>query len=107
MFRIVDGLTALFFQEGNGIGDHTKVFCGGGAEDFFDVKEPTFPEDGDDGGFGFEEEFDLGIGGGFDIRSAGGAEGGEFTGTPAEFSCFGKKIAIFVVGAGPTALDIV
>jgi hypothetical protein len=71
------------------------------------MKEPAFSEDSDDGGFGFEEEFNLGIGGGFDVGSAGGAEGGEFTGTPAEFSCFCKKIAILVVRARPTSLDIV
>jgi hypothetical protein len=71
------------------------------------VKEPAFPKDSDDGSFGFEEEFDLGICGGFDIRAAGGSEGGEFTGAPAEFSCLSKKIAIFVVGAWPTAFDVV
>jgi hypothetical protein len=71
------------------------------------MKEPAFSEDSDDGGFGFEEEFNLGIGGGFDIRAAGGSEGSKFTGAPAEFSCFGKKIAIFVVGSRPTALHIV
>jgi hypothetical protein len=107
VFGIIDSFTALFFEEGDGIGDHTEVFCGGGTEDFFDVKEPAFSEDSDDGGFGFEEEFDLGIGGGFDVGSAGGAEGGEFTGAPLKFSCFGKKIAIFVVGARPTAFHIV
>ncbi len=104
---IVNDLTTLFFKKGNGVGNHTKIFRGGGAEDFFDMKEPAFPKDSDDGGFGFEEEFDLGICGGFDIRAAGGSEGGEFTGAPAEFSCFGKKIAIFVVGSRPTAFHIV
>jgi hypothetical protein len=107
VFGIVDGFTALFFKEGDGIRDHAEIFYGGGAEDFFNVKEPAFSEDSDDGGFGFEEEFDLGICGGFDIRAAGGSEGGEFTGTPPEFSCLSKKIAIFVVGARPTSLHIV
>jgi hypothetical protein len=84
-----------------------KVFRGGGAEDFFDVKEPAFSEDGNDGGFRFEEETDLGIGRRVDVRSAGGPEGGQFARTPAEFSCLNKKIAIFVVGSRPTAFHIV
>jgi hypothetical protein len=71
------------------------------------VKEPAFPEDGDNRGFGLEEKTDLGIVGGLDAGSAGGAEGGEFTGTPVEFPGFGKKIPIFVVGAGPTAFHVV
>jgi hypothetical protein len=107
VFGIVDGFTALFFEEGDGIGDHAEIFCGGGTKNFFNVKEPAFPEDSDDGGFGFEEEFDLGIGGDLDVGSAGGAEGGQFARTPAEFSCLNKKIAIFVVGSRPTAFDVV
>jgi hypothetical protein len=71
------------------------------------VKEPAFPEDGDDGGFGLEEKADLGIVGGFYVGSAGRTEGGEFTRTPTEFSGFGKKIPILVVGTGPTAFYIV
>jgi hypothetical protein len=55
VFGIVDGFTAFFFEEGDGIRDHTEIFYGRGPEDFFNVKEPAFPEDGDDGGFGFEE----------------------------------------------------
>lgn len=55
------------------------------------MKEPTLSEDGDNGGFGFEQELDLGIGGGFDVGSASGAESSEFTGAPGEFSCLGKK----------------
>ena len=73
----------------------------------YDMKEPAFSKDSDDGSFGFEEEFDLGIGRRVDVRSASGPEGGKFTGTPAEFSCLSKKIAIFVVGARPTAFHIV
>ena len=107
VFGIVDGFPALFFEEGDSIGDHAKVFRGGGTKDFFDVKEPAFSEDGNDGGFRFEEETDLGVVGGFGVGAAGGAEGGEFTGTPAKFSCFDKKISIFVVGTWPTTFDIV
>jgi hypothetical protein len=91
----------------NGIGDHAKIFHGGGTENFLHVKKPTFSEDGDDGGLGLEEKEDLGVVGGFDIGPAGGTEGGEFTGTPVEFSSFGKKIPILVVGTGPTAFDVV
>jgi len=90
-----------------GIGDHAKIFDGGGTENFLHVKKPTFSEDGDDGGLGLEEKEDLGVVGGFDIGPAGGTEGGEFTGTPVEFSSFGKKIPILVVGTGPTAFDVV
>jgi hypothetical protein len=107
VFSIVDGFTAFFFEEGDGIRDHTEIFYGCGAEDFFNVKEPAFSEDSDDGSFGFEEEFDLGIGRRVDVRSAGGPEGGQFTRAPLEFSCFCKKIAILVVGARPTAFHIV
>jgi hypothetical protein len=107
VFGIVDGFTALFFEEGDGIRNHAEIFYGGGAEDFFDMKEPAFSKDSDDGSFGFKEEFDLGIGRRVDVRSAGGPEGGQFTGTPAEFSCLSKKIAIFVVGSRPTAFHIV
>jgi len=107
VFRVVDDLPALFLQKSNGIGDHAEIFNGGGTEDFFDVKEPAFPENGDDGGFGLEEKPDLGIVGSFDVGSAGRAESGEFTGAPAEFSGFGKKIPILVVGTGPTAFHVV
>ena len=71
VFRVIDDFASLFFKEGDGVGDHTKVFDGGGAKDFFDVQEPAFSEDGDDGGFRLEEEADLGIGGGVDVGSAG------------------------------------
>jgi hypothetical protein len=107
VFGIVDGFTALFFEEGDGIRDHAEIFYGGCAEDFFDMKEPAFSKDSNDGSFGFDEEFDLGIGRRVDVRSAGGPEGGQFTGTPADFSCLSKKIAIFVVGSRPTAFYIV
>jgi hypothetical protein len=90
-----------------GIGDHAKIFDGGCTEDFLHVKKPTFSEDGDDGSFGFEEKADLRIVRGFYVGSTGGTEGGEFTGSPAEFSGFGEKIPILVVGTGPTAFDIV
>ena len=59
VFRVIDDLSPLFFEKSNGIGDHAEVFNGGGAEDFFHVKKPAFPEDGDDRGFGFEEKVDL------------------------------------------------
>ena len=107
VFGVIDDFASLFFEEGDGVGDHAKVFDGGGAKDFFDVKEPTFSEDGDDGGFCLEEESDLGIGGGVDVGSAGGAEGGEFGGAPVEFSGLGKEVSILVVGARPTAFDVV
>ena len=107
VFRVIDDFASLFFEEGDGVGDHAKVFDGGGAKDFFDVQEPAFAEDGDDGGFRFEEEADLGIGGGVDVGSAGGAEGGEFGGAPVEFSGLGKEVSILVVGAWPTAFDVV
>ena len=107
VFGVIDDFASLFFEEGDGVGDHAKVFDGGGAKDFFDVKEPTFSEDGDDGGFCLEEESDLGIGGGVDVGSAGGAEGGEFGGAPVEFSGLGKEVSILVVGAWPTAFDVV
>jgi hypothetical protein len=54
-----------------------------------------------------EEEADLGIVVGVDVRSAGGSEGGEFAGAPVEFSGLGKEIPILVVGAWPTAFDVV
>jgi hypothetical protein len=107
VFGIVDGFTALFFEEGDSIGDHAKVFCGGSAENFFDVKEPAFSEDGNNGGFRFEEETDLGVVGGFGVGATGGAKGGEFAGAPTKFSCFDKEISIFVVGTRPTAFHIV
>ena len=107
VFGIIDDFASLFFEEGDGVGDHAKVFDGGGAKDFFDVQEPAFSEDGDDGGFRLEEEADLGIGGGVDVGSAGGAEGGEFGGAPVEFSGLGKEVSILVVGAWPTAFDVV
>ena len=107
VFRVIDDFASLFFEDGDGVGDHAKVFDGGGAKDFFDVKEPAFAEDGDDGGFCLEEEADLGIGGGVDVGSAGGAEGGEFGGAPVEFSGLGKEVSILVVGAWPTAFDVV
>ena len=78
VFGVIDDFASLFFEDGDGVGDHAKVFDWGSAKDFFNVKEPAFSEDGDDGGFCFEEEADLGIGGGVDVGSAGGAEGGEF-----------------------------
>lgn len=71
------------------------------------MKEPTFTKNGDDGGLGGEEMANLGIGGGFDIGTAGGAKGGEFARAPAQFFGLGKECAIFVIGAGPTAFDIV
>jgi len=107
VFRVIDDFASLFFEDGDGVGDHAKVFDWGGAKDFFDVKEPTFSEDGDDGGFCLEEEADLGIGGGVDVGSAGGAEGGEFGGTPVEFSGLGEEVPILVVGTWPTAFDVV
>ena len=107
VFGVIDDFASLFFEKGDGVGDHAKVFDGGGAKDFFDVQEPAFAEDGDDGGFCFEEEADLGIGGGVDVGSAGGAEGGEFGGAPVEFSGLGKEVSILVVGAWPTAFDVV
>ena len=107
VFRVIDDFASLFFENGDGVGDHAKVLDGGGAKNFFDVQEPAFAEDGDDGGFCFEEEADLGIGGGVDVGSAGGAEGGEFGGAPVEFSGLGKEVSILVVGAWPTAFDVV
>ncbi len=107
VFGVIDDFSSLFFEDGDGVGDHAKVFDGGGAKDFFNVKEPAFSEDGDDGGFCFEEEADLGIGGGVDVGSAGGAEGGEFGGAPVEFAGLGKEVSILVVGAWPTAFDVV
>jgi hypothetical protein len=71
------------------------------------VKKPAFSEDGNDGRFGLEEKADLGIVGGFYVGSAGRTEGGEFTGTPTEFSGFCKKIPILVVGTGPTTFHVV
>jgi hypothetical protein len=107
VLRVIDDFASLFFEDGDGVGDHAKVFHGGGTKDFFDVKEPAFSEDGDYGGFRLEEEADLGIGGGVNVGSAGGAEGGEFGGAPVEFSGLGKEVSIFVVGARPTAFDVV
>ena len=107
VFGIIDDFASLFFEEGDGVGDHAKVFDGGGAKDLFDVQEPAFAEDGDDGGFRLEKEADLGIGGGVDVGSAGGTEGGEFGGAPVEFSGLGKEVSILVVGAWPTAFDVV
>jgi hypothetical protein len=107
VFGIVDNFASFFFEEGDGVGDHAKVFDGGGAKNLLDVQEPAFPKDGDDGGFRLEEEAELGIGGGVDVGSAGGAEGGEFGGAPVEFSGLGKEVSIFVVGARPTAFDVV
>lgn len=107
VFGIIDDFASLFFEDGDGVGDHTKVFDGGCAKDFFDVKEPAFAEDGDDGGFRLEEEADLGIVGGVDVGSAGGAEGGEFGGAPVKFSGLDKEVSILVVGAWPTAFDVV
>lgn len=71
------------------------------------MQEPAFAKDGNDGSFRLEEEADLGIGGGVDVGSAGGAEGGEFGGAPVEFSGLGKEVSILVVGAWPTAFDVV
>jgi hypothetical protein len=107
VFRVVDNFPALFLQKSNGIGDHAEIFDGGGTENFLHVKKPAFSEDGNDGRFGLEEKADLGVVGGFDVRSASGAEGSKFTGAPTEFSGFGKKIPILVVGTGPTALHVV
>jgi len=107
VFRVIDDFASLFFEDGDGVGDHAKVFDGGSAKDFFNVKEPAFTEDGDDGGFCFEEEADLGIGGGVDVGSTGGTEGGEFGGAPVEFAGLGKEVSILVVGAWPTAFDVV
>jgi len=107
VFGVIYDFASLFFKEGDGVGDHAKVFDRGGAKDFFDVKEPALSEDGDHGGFRLEEEADLGIGGGVDVGSAGGAEGGEFGGAPVEFSGLGKEVSIFVVGSWPTAFDVV
>lgn len=107
VFGVIDDFASLFFENGDGVGNHAEVFDGGGAKDFFDVQEPAFAEDGNDGGFCLEEEADLGIGGGVDVGSAGGTEGGEFGGAPVEFSGLGKEISVFVVGAWPTAFDVV
>jgi hypothetical protein len=107
VFGIVDNFASLFFEEGDGVGDHAKVFDGGGAKDFFDVQEPAFAEDGYDGSFRLNKEADLGIDGGVGVGSAGGAEGGEFGGAPVEFSGLGKEVSIFVVGSWPTAFDVV
>ncbi len=49
----------------------------------------------------------MGIVGGVDVGSAGGAEGGEFRGAPVEFSGLGKEVSILVVGTWPTAFDVV
>ena len=38
VFRVIDDFTSFFFEDGDGVGDHAKVFDGGGAKDFFDVK---------------------------------------------------------------------
>jgi len=55
VFRVIDDFASLFFEDGDGVGDHAKVFDGGSAKDFFNVKEPAFSEDVDDGVFCFEE----------------------------------------------------
>ena len=106
VFGIVDHFPTFLFEEGNGFADHGEVFLGGGAKDFFDAEEPAFAEDGDDGGFGFEEEADLGIGGGRGTGPAGGTEGGQLAGAPPQFFSLGEKFAVLVVRAGPTALHI-
>ena len=107
VFGIVDDLATFLFEKGDGVGDHTEIFCWGGTENFFDMEEPAFAEDGDHGGFRLQKKTDLGVSGGVDVGTTGGAEGSELAASPVELLGFGKEFTIFVVGAGPTAFDIV
>ena len=62
----------------HGVGDHGEVFLRRDAEDFGDVEQPGFAEDGDDGRVGVEEQAHLGVLGDGRVGAAGRAEGGEF-----------------------------
>jgi hypothetical protein len=107
VLAIEDDFATVGAEVGDGVADHGKVFFERGAQDFRDVENGGLADEGDDRSLGFEEQGNLGIFFHRDVRAPGAAERGEFGVLEVEFFGFAKELDVFLVGAGPAALDVV
>lgn len=105
VFSVVEDGAAVLFEVSDGFVDHGEVFLGGDAENLCDVEEPGFADDGDDGGFSFEEHGDLGVFVYGDPAAAGATEGSELSLAEGDFAGFLEEGGVAGVRAGPTAFD--
>src|SRR3989441_8755700 len=104
---VVEDKFAVVFEIANRVADHRQIFLRRRAQHFLHVQQPGFPDDGNDGGSGFEQQPHLVVG--FDAHdfAPSGAKGREFGVLELFAPGLAKEFNVFRIGPGPAPFDVV
>ena len=106
VFGVVNDRLAVVLQKTDGVADHGEIFIRLGAEDFRDVQQPGFADDGHDRRLGLQDlPHQLVLFHGHAL-AAGHAERGDAGIFPFSPRGLLEKFQVLGIAAGPAAFDV-